>query len=170
MHSTQGESLQSWDGSAADSTLNQFLDYLKDNFRLPGFAGLASVPARHTVSEENLTLIHSTWRRSDKDAAFSWRQMYQIHVIVYGRPEILNRIKSVTYHLKGYPPNRAVQEGGERKKNFELKELAWGQSYVRADVVIKDQPAGSGNPVQLYQFISLHESGPRLDKFFDRRD
>ena len=94
--------------------------------------------------------------------------MYQIHLIVYGRPEVLNRIKSVTYNLSGYSPDRAKQEGGKREKNYELKELAWGQSYVRADVFIKDQPEGSPNPVRLYQFISLHESGPELKKFFDQ--
>ena len=163
----QTESLQEWDGTSTDKTIDRFLDYLDDTFSLSGFAGLASVPPGHTISAENLTLIHSSWRRSDKDEAYNFRKMYQIHLIVYGRPEVLNRIRSVTFNLNGYPPDRIKQEGGERKKNYELKELAWGQSYVRADVFIKDQPEGSENPVRLYQFITLHESGPRLDKFFD---
>ena len=62
---------------------------------------------------------------------------------------------------------KTIRKGGKPEKNYELKELAWGQSYVRADVFIEDQPEGSENPVRLYQFISLHESGPILDKFFD---
>jgi hypothetical protein len=165
----QTESLQGWDGSSTDKTIDRFLDYLNDTFSLSGFAGLASVPDKQTISPENLTIIHSSWRRSDKDEKYNWRKMYQIHLIIYGRPEVLNRIKSVTYNLHGYPPERVKQKGGERKKNFELKELAWGQSYVRADVLIEDQPEGSENPVRLYQFISLHESGPRLDKFFDQK-
>ena len=163
----QTESLKGWDGSSTDKTIDRFLDYLDDTFSLSGFAGLASVPPGQTISAENLTLIHSSWRRSDKDENYNFRKMYQIHLIVYGRPDVLNRIKSVTYNLNGYPPDRVKQEGRERKKNYELKELAWGQSYVRADVFIKDQPEGSENPVHLYQFISLHESGPKLDKFFD---
>lgn len=164
----QTGSLQEWDGSSTDKTLDRFLDYLVDNFNLTVFSGLASASPEQEISPENLTLIHSSWRRPDRDKEYSWRKMYQIHLIVYGRPEVLSRIKSVTYNFHAYPPDRRKQEGGKREKNFELTELAWGQSYVRADVFIRDQPEGSTNPIRLYQFISLHESGPRLDKFFDQ--
>lgn len=162
----QTESLQEWDGSPGDKTLDRFLNYLDDNYSLPGFHGLTDAPPGQAVGPENLTLIHSSWRRPDKDKDYSQRQLYQIHLIVYGRPQVLDRIESVTYNLNGYPKKRLRQKKIIRENNFELKELAWGQSYIRADVFIKDQPEGIANPVRLYQFITLHESGPRLDAFF----
>ena len=161
-------SLKNWDGSATDEKLDRFLDRLKGNLSTPAFSGLASVRARQEIRAENITLIHSSWRRTDKDKDYSWHQMYQIHLIVYGRPEVLNRVQFVTYRLHGYPADKIEQKGGLREKNFELKELAWGQSYIRADVFIEDQPEGRPNPLRLYQFVTLHESGPRLATFFDR--
>ena len=162
----QAVSLQNWNGSSTDEQLDILLDHLNENLSTKTFEGLANVLPGQGISAENLTLIHSSWRREDQDENFSWRRIYQIHLIVYGKPEVLDRVESVTYRLHGYPQNRIEQKTNCHDNNFELKELAWGQSYIRADVELKDQPEGRPNPLRLYQFVTLHESGPRLDKFF----
>ncbi|MBU4260601.1 MAG: toll/interleukin-1 receptor domain-containing protein [Proteobacteria bacterium] len=164
----QTDSLENWDGNSSAPELKQFLDRLKENLISPVFSGLENVASGQAITAENLTLIHSSWRRLDKDEEHSWRPMYQIHLILYGKPAVLDRVQSVTYRLHGYPANRIEQQGGTRAQNFELKELAWGQSYIRADVFIIDQAVGRPNPLRLYQFVTLHDSGPRLATFFDR--
>jgi tetratricopeptide (TPR) repeat protein len=108
------------------------------------------------VTENHLALIHSSWRYPKKDAEFG-RQMYCFHVVVQGRDEVLDRIEYVKYRLDpSYPnPDRTVTD---RKSRFKLKELAWGESTVRAEVKVK----GQEEPIQLSRHINLNETGPRI--------
>ena len=110
------------------------------------------------ITAEHLALVHSAWRRPDKGP-----KMYQIHIILVGQPDVLNRVENVTYHLDPvYPISTYV--GSDRKRNFGFYELANGYSMVRAKAKIK----GQATLVELSRFINLSETGPRLAMFFDQ--
>jgi hypothetical protein len=111
------------------------------------------------VSAEHLALVHSAWRRPDKGP-----KMYQIHIILVGQPDVLNRVDNVTYYLDPVYPT-STYEGTDRKRNFGIYELANGYSVVRAKVKIKEQAA----LVELSRFVNLSETGPRLAAFFDQQ-
>ena len=159
--------LTDWKGDCS-TDIGWLLDQVEERIGTPAFRGLQPVSDDGPVSPENLTLIHSSWRRKDMDAEYPGRRMYQIHVILYGREEALRRVEVVTYRLSGYPPERREQPGGKLERNFELKELAWGWSLLRADVTIKHQPRNYPNPIRLYRFINLTEASPRLADQFMR--
>ncbi len=108
------------------------------------------------VTDEHLALIHSSWRYQRKDREFG-EKMFGIQVIVQGQTSALDRIEYVKYKLDSSYPN-SVQKKYDRTRNFELKELAWGSSTIRAEVKIKDQE----NLVKLSRFINLAETGERL--------
>lgn len=115
------------------------------------------------ITDEHLVLIHSSWRVAHRDAEFDNREMYQIHIIVFGDPAALDRIELVTFYLDPAYPN-PIRSNTNRKFNFELKELANGYSKIRADISIKNQV----ELVHLSRFINLTESGPRLESEFMR--
>jgi hypothetical protein len=64
--------------------------------------------------------------------------MYQIHVVVFGTSAALDRIERVTYYLYESYPN-PVRTSIDRKRVFELKELAYKYSVIRVDICIKGQ-------------------------------
>jgi hypothetical protein len=91
--------------------------------------------------------------------------MYRLRVIRYGAETVLDRVQYVLYHLDpAYP--KPIPFSNERKRNFELKELANGFSKMRAEVKIKNQE----EPVELTRFINLSEVGPRLDVYMKKKD
>jgi hypothetical protein len=117
---------------------------------LPALAPGEAITANH------LALIHTSWRYPKKDAEFG-RRMWGIHVIVQGRDDVLDRIEYVKYFLdKSYP--NPVQAVTDRASKFKLKELANGESTVRAEVKIKGQEA----VVNLSRYINLADTGPRI--------
>jgi len=108
------------------------------------------------VTENHLALVHSSWRYAKKDSEFK-KDMYAFHVIVQGNEEVLDRIEYVKYSLHPtYPnPNQVVTD---RKSHFKLKELAWGESNVRAEVKIK----GQEQTIKLNRYINLTQTGPNI--------
>ena len=108
------------------------------------------------VTENHLALVHSSWRYAKKDSEFK-KEMYAFHVIVQCNDEVLDRIESVKYRLHpDYPnPNQTVTD---RKSRFKLKELAWGEGNVRAEVKIK----GQEQTIELNRYINLTQTGPRI--------
>lgn len=108
------------------------------------------------ITDEHLALIHSSWRYEMKDKEFG-KRMFGIQVIVQGQVSSLDRIVHVKYKLDASYPN-PVQKKYDRSRNFELKELAWGASTIRAEVKIKDQD----KLVKLSRFVNLSETGERL--------
>ncbi len=116
------------------------------------------------VTDEHLTLVHSSWRDPRRDAEFGGKQMYRIHVIVFGDDTALDLIEKVRYFLDPAAYPTPIQESTDRKRNFELKELANGYSVIWAEISIK----GQVELVRLSRFINLTETGPRLDVEFMR--
>lgn len=110
------------------------------------------------VTEKHLALIHSSWRYSRKDNEFN-KKMYCFQVIVQGQESVLDRIEYVKYKLNPTYPN-SDQIKHDRNKYFELKELAWGASTIKAEVKIKNQE----KIIKLSRFINLAETGENLLK------
>lgn len=108
------------------------------------------------LTADHMALIHSSWRYPKKDVEFGM-PMWAFHVIVQAREEVLNRIDSVRYMLDPSYPN-PVQVVTDRLSRFKLKELANGESTVRCEVKIKDQP----DVVQLERYINLTNTGPKI--------
>lgn len=108
------------------------------------------------LTDDHVALIHRSWRVPARDAQFG-RPMHQIHIIVFGTAEALQRIDYVVYRLEPAYPN-PVRLGGSLETNFELKELANGYSLVRADIYV----CGQQEPVRLSRLIDLTESSPPL--------
>jgi hypothetical protein len=109
------------------------------------------------VTDDHVSLIHRSWRVSNRDQEFGNQKMYQIHVILFGERQSLDRVEYVLYRLDpAYPI--PVRSGGSREKNFELKELANGYSLIRADVKIK----GQDELIYLSRFIDLTDTSPPL--------
>jgi hypothetical protein len=102
-----------------------------------------------------LELAYSCSRYEKKDKEFG-RRMYIFHVIIKASDNILDRIEFVTYRLPAWP--NPVRKITDRNTHFGLKELAWGQSTIYADVKIK----GQDDPVTLSHPIILMEKSERL--------
>jgi hypothetical protein len=135
---------------------------------LPMYGNLEQVADGEPVTDVHLHLVHSCWR-VDKETRFG-RMPYQIHLIIYGHPTALARIKSVEYRLPGYPEGHERQPGGPPERLFELKELANGYSIAQAHIRVHSQPPGYPNTLELSRFINMSESGPRLfEDFIHRR-
>ncbi len=83
--------------------------------------------------------------------------MYCFHAIIQAPDEVLERIEYVKYHLHPSYPN-SVQTITDRKNHFKLKELAYGESNLKAEVKIKGQP----ELIKLSRYINLTETGPRI--------
>jgi hypothetical protein len=109
------------------------------------------------VTDDHLALIHRSWRVPKRDAEFGGREMYQIHVIVFGTSAALQRVDHVIYRLEKVYKD-PVRMGGPLNTNFELKELANGYSLLRAEVYVRGQP----QPVRLSRLIDLTEQSPPL--------
>ena len=108
------------------------------------------------ITENNMALIHSSWRYPKKDRDYG-RPMYCFHAIIQAPDEVLNRIEYVKYYLHPTYPNK-VQVVNDRKSHFKLKELAWGETNLKAEVKIEKQD----EPIKLSRYINLTESGPRI--------
>jgi hypothetical protein len=108
------------------------------------------------ITENHMALVHSSWRYPKKDKEFG-RPMYSFHAIIQAPDEVLDRIEFVKYKLHPSYPN-PIQPVNDRKSHFKLKELAWGESILGAEVKIKDQD----EPIHLSRYINLTETGPRI--------
>lgn len=117
---------------------------------------LPSMQDKSKLTKEYFALIHSSWRYPKKDLEFK-RRMYGIQVILQAQPEVLDEVEYVTYHLHESYPN-PLQTKQDRKRNFELKELAWGEYLLKADIKVK----GMDEPFHLDRYINLTETGDRL--------
>lgn len=117
---------------------------------------LPSASKDEKVTLAHLALVHSCWRYAKKDREYKQR-MYCFHAIVQGTEDVLHRVESVTYRLDdSYPkPTRTVTD---RSTKFKLKELAWGESMLKATVKI----SGQAEPVELFRYINLTENGPEI--------
>ena len=119
-------------------------------------SNLQSPDKNSPVTENHLALVHSNWRYPKKDAEFS-RPMFGFHIIIQATDDVLDRIEFVKYGLHPSYPN-PLQTVTDRKSRFKLKELAWGESTVRAGVKIK----GQDEPINLSRYINLNRTGPRI--------
>src|SRR5204863_29831 len=106
---------------------------------------------------DSLTLIHRAWRSPKYDYMYPGREMYRIHVILYGPHSALNRVKHVKYRLNPRYP-KPTQFTTNRLENFGLNELAFGPALIRAEVKIK----GQKQPVLLSRYIDLTETSEKL--------
>jgi hypothetical protein len=120
-------------------------------------AGPLTVPSgANLVTDDHLALIHRSWRAPKHDARFN-QKMYQIHVILFGEPKVLDRVAYVYYRLDpSYPEPESYKS--DRERQFELKELANGYSLLRAEVKIK----GQDEIIHLSRFIDLTEASDHL--------
>ena len=148
-----------------DTNLNAFLRSVANRIGSGRPVGTLPEPQPHEpISADHLTLVHSSWRRPDKDVEFGGAQMFQIHVIIFGQPAALNRIDRVVYHLDpAYPYETHVSTSRSRPKNFGFYDLANGYSMIRAVIKV----VGQVELVELSRFINLSETGPRLSMFYD---
>lgn len=155
--------LKTEEGHLCQDSLNDFLRSVASRIGSGRPVGTLPEPQSHEpISADHLTLVHSSWRRAEKDVMFGGIPMFQIHVIVFGQPAALDRIDRVVYHLDpGYPYETHV--GTSRAKNFGFYDLANGYSMIRAVVKVINQV----ELVELSRFINLSETGPRLSMFYD---
>jgi hypothetical protein len=109
------------------------------------------------VTDDHLALVHRAWRRVDKDKEFGGQEMFQIHVILFGTNQALDRVESVRYHLDPAYDD-PLREEQNRASNFGFYELANGYSIIRAEVKVKDQ----AQLIRLSRFIDLMDSSPKL--------
>ena len=107
-------------------------------------------------TQEMVKLVYSCWRFEKADKKFG-RKMYAFQVIVEAQNSLLDKIEYVTYRLSAVWPN-PIRTVTDRNTQFELKELAWGASTIRADVKMK----GQEDLITLSHPIILTEAGPRL--------
>jgi hypothetical protein len=117
---------------------------------------LPSASKEEKITASHIALVHSSWRYAKKDREFK-KRMYCFHAIIQGADQVLDRVESVTYYLDpSYPkPKRTVTD---RASKFKLKELAYGESMLRAVVTI----AGQAETVELTRYINLTESGAEI--------
>jgi len=108
------------------------------------------------ITDNNMALIHSSWRYPKKDREYG-RLMYCFNAIIQAPEKVLDRIEYVKYHLHPSYPNK-TQVINDRKNQFKLKELAWGESNLKAEVKVKDQ----NDLICLSRYINLNKSGPRI--------
>jgi hypothetical protein len=155
--------LKAKEGHLCQDNLNALLRSVANRIGSGRPVGTLPEPRAHEpISADHLTLVHSSWRRPDKDIEFHGARMFQIHVIVFGQPAALDRIDRVVYRLDpAYPYETHV--GTSRAKNFGFYDLANGYSMIRAIVKIIDQV----ELVELSRFINLSEAGPRLSMFYN---
>jgi transcription initiation factor IIF auxiliary subunit len=109
------------------------------------------------ISYEHVALVHSSWRYPKQDAEFG-RPIWAFHLVVVAASEVLDRIEAVEYTLHPTYGDRQRQLVNERMSKFALKELAWGESIVRAIITIRNQQT----LIKLNRYINLTETGPRL--------
>jgi hypothetical protein len=154
-----------WDGDEAHPEFVRLNNDLKKVVGQPKpHISLAAPDSTGPITDEHMTLVHSSWRVPERDAEFLGNKMYQIHVIVYASESVLGRTRKVRYVLDAAYPE-PVKEIADRDRFFEFKELANGYSVVRAEVFVD----GEVKPVVLQRFINLTETGPRLESEFMRR-
>ncbi len=109
------------------------------------------------MTEDHLALIfHSSWRYPKKDQDLG-RPAYAVHAVIQARDSVLDRSDSVRYRLHPSYPN-PIQTITDRESRFKLKELAWGESILRADAKIR----GQDEPIHLSRYINLTETGSRI--------
>jgi len=108
------------------------------------------------VTENHMALNHSSWRYHKKDKEFKC-PMYCFQAVIQAEDEVLDRIEYVEYHLHPTYPN-PIQTITNRKSRFKLKELAWGESNLRAEVKVK----GQDELIRLSRYINLTETGPKI--------
>jgi hypothetical protein len=90
----------------------------------------------------NVSIHVNCWRAEEYDTEYR-RKMYRWDATIQGNDAILDEIDSVTYRLhpsyrKSVYIIRCEDEAG-RGKNFKLKELAWGESVLAAEVRFKNK-------------------------------
>jgi hypothetical protein len=112
-------------------------------------SNLPSAQITEEILEKHLALVHSSWRYQKKDVDFG-RKMYCFEVHIEANLDVLERIEYVKYTLhKSYPNPEQTKTNFNDK--FVLKELAWGASYVKAFVKIKNQK----EEILLKRYINL---------------
>lgn len=112
----------------------------------------------NSVTLSNMALLHTSFLRPDKTAAFAdGSTYYQVEIVVAAPAATLRRVTSVTYFLdETYVENvRTVSDRGTR---FKLKELANGAYIARAEVSLE----GQTELLHLNRFIDLRPDGPRI--------
>ncbi len=147
-----------------NNVLNALMERIKSGAPID-FKGIVigSIPTNlpklnkdNVITKDYFALIHSSWRYPKKDKEFG-RKMYCIQVILQAQPEVLDKVQYVKYYLHPTYPN-PVQTRQDRSKYFELKELAWGEFIMKAEIKIKDKE----NLLEIERYINLTETGSRL--------
>ena len=108
------------------------------------------------VTHNHMALIHSSWRYPKKDKEFQ-RPMYAFHAVIQAQDSVLDRIEFVRYSLHPSYPNQ-IQTSTDRKSHFKLKELAWGETTLRAEVRVK----GQDELIKLSRYINLTQTGSKI--------
>ena len=119
-------------------------------------SSLQSPEKDEPITENHMALVHSSWRYPKKDSEFK-RPMYRFDAIIRAPDQVLDKIEFVKYHLHPSYPN-SVQTITDRKSHFKLKELAWGESNLNAEVKIK----GQEQLIKLSRYINLTETGEKI--------
>jgi hypothetical protein len=117
---------------------------------------LPNIEKDSPITKDFFALIHSSWRYAKKDVEFG-KKMYGIQVILQAQPEVLDKVEYVKYYLHDLYPN-PIQVKQDRKKNFELKELAWGEFILKAEIKLKNK----SDLISIERYINLTETGSRL--------
>ena len=118
-----------------------------------------TVPDSRTeqITAEHFALIHSCWRAAKHDERFPGHRVYRFDVILAAGPDVLDQVERVIYFLPPAWPT-SPQTINDRKSSFGLKELAWADLLVRAQVFVR----GQRDAVYLSCYVRLTEEGPKL--------
>lgn len=117
---------------------------------------LGSPSKGEIVTQNHMALIHSSWRYPKKDEEFK-KPMYAFHAVIQGQDIVLDRIEFVRYSLHPSYPNQ-IQTSTDRKSRFKLKEIAWGEFTLRAEVKVE----GQDDLIKLSRYVNLTQTGSKI--------
>jgi hypothetical protein len=134
----------------------------------PGVTGEGSPdidldPQSNIIPADYVFLNHTSFLRPELQAEFQAKtgvicSHYDIRVIADSYYKgALDRVEKVEYLLdESYP--ESIQVRTRKSDKFLLKEIANGESLIIAKVYLRDRK----NPLILQRFVTLWESGPRI--------
>jgi hypothetical protein len=90
------------------------------------------------IDYAEMELSYECWRNLKRDAEFGGKKVYTFHVKIDATDAVLDKIEYVKYRLSAAWPD-PIRIVTDRKTKFSLKELAWGNSVINAEVKVKGQ-------------------------------
>lgn len=169
----QAADLSNWSGDDENPEWRRLLARISSNVNRQRPAGVTlAEPANfEDITNAHIALTSSSWFRTKTphDPRYRW----QIHVMLVGAIDALNRVENVVYLFdRSYGINRPEKildvhkeyalTSNNRDNNFGIYELANGYSVVTAKVKIRNQ----STIVELSRLVDIMDQGPVLKELY----